>query len=53
VFDPTAAAACNDARGDLATPACRARMNGQARPSAAGTYHMWQQTLTVYTTVGL
>lgn len=52
-FDPTAAAACNDAKGDLATPACRARMNGQARPSAAGTYHMWQQTLTVYTTVAL
>lgn len=53
VFDPTAAAACDAARGDLATPACRARMDGQARPSAAGTYHMWQQTLTVYTTVGL
>jgi long-subunit fatty acid transport protein len=53
VFDPTAASTCNAARGDLATPACRARMDGQARPSAAGTYHMWQQTLTVYTTVGL
>jgi hypothetical protein len=53
VFDPTATAACDAARGDLATPACRARMDGQARPSAAGTYHMWQQTLTVYTTVGL
>jgi len=53
VFDPTAASACNAAHGDLATPACRARMDGQARPSAAGTYHMWQQTLTVYTTVGL
>jgi hypothetical protein len=53
VFDPTAAAACDAARGDLATPACRARMDGRARPSAAGTYHMWQQTLTVYTTVGL
>jgi long-chain fatty acid transport protein len=53
VFDPTAASTCNAAGGDLSTPACRARMNGQARPSAAGTYHMWQQTLTVYTRIGL
>ncbi len=53
VFDPSAAATCEAARGDLTTPACRARMDGQARPSAAGTYRMWQQTLTVYTTVGL
>jgi hypothetical protein len=53
VFDPTAASTCNAAGGDLATSACRARMNGQARPSAAGTYHMWQQTLTVYTRIGL
>jgi long-chain fatty acid transport protein len=53
VFDPTAASTCASSGGDLTTPACQARMNGQARPSAAGTYHMWQQTLTVYTTVGL
>lgn len=53
VFDPTATTACAAANGDLSTPACQARMNGQARPSAAGTYHLWQQTLTVYTTVAL
>ena len=50
VFDPTAASACATAKGDLGVPACQARMNGQARPSAAGTYHMWQQTLSVLTT---
>jgi long-subunit fatty acid transport protein len=53
VFDPTAASACSAAGGDLSTPACQARMNGQARPSAAGTYHLWRQTLSVYTTIGL
>ncbi len=52
-FDPTAASACNAAGGDLSAPACQARMNGQARPSAAGTYHLWRQTLSVYTTIGL
>jgi hypothetical protein len=53
VFDPTAASACSAAGGDLSTPACQARVNGQARPSAAGTYHLWRQTLSVYTTIGL
>jgi long-subunit fatty acid transport protein len=52
VFDPTADSACAGAGGDLATPACQARMNGQARPSAAGTYHLWRQTLAVFTTIG-
>ena len=52
VFDPTANSACASANGDLASPACQARMNGQARPSAAGTYHLWRQTLSVFTTVG-
>ena len=52
VFDPTAAATCASAGGDLSTPACQARMNGQARPSAAGTYHLWRQTLSVLTTFG-
>jgi long-chain fatty acid transport protein len=50
-FDPTAASACTSAGGDLNTPACQARMNGQARPSAAGTYHLWRQTLSVLTTI--
>jgi long-subunit fatty acid transport protein len=53
VFDPTAASSCTAAGGDVSTPACQARMNGQARPSAAGTYHLWRQTLSVYTTIGL
>ena len=51
-FDPTAASVCASAGGDLSTPACQARMNGQARPSAAGTYHLWRQTLSVLTTFG-
>jgi long-chain fatty acid transport protein len=52
VYDPTAAAACAANGGDLSTAACQARMNGQSRPSAAGTYHMWRQTLSVLTTFG-
>lgn len=51
VFDPTAASACTRAGDDLSTPACQARMNGQARPSAAGTYHLWRQTFSVLTTI--
>ncbi len=50
IFDPTAASACASTGGDLSTPACQARMNGEARPSAAGTYHLWRQTLSVLTT---
>lgn len=52
VFDPTAASTCAQAGGDLNNPACQARMNGQARPSAAGDYHLWRQTLSVLTTFG-
>jgi long-subunit fatty acid transport protein len=51
-FDPTAATTCAASGGDLTTPACRARMDGRARPSAAGTYHFHQQTLSVLTTFG-
>jgi long-chain fatty acid transport protein len=52
VFDPTLAATCAQAAGDLDNPACRARINGQGRPSAAGDYRMWRQTLSVLTTFG-
>jgi long-subunit fatty acid transport protein len=37
-FDPTLAARCADAGGDLANGACQARLAGRARPTAAGTY---------------
>ena len=49
VFDPQANRACVAAGGELTDPACRARMEGRARPSAAGTYHLWRQALSVYT----
>ncbi|MBN2576659.1 MAG: hypothetical protein JXP73_18990 [Deltaproteobacteria bacterium] len=52
VFDPTAVAACAAAGGELSNPSCQARLRGQARPSAAGTYHLWRQTLSVYTSFG-
>jgi hypothetical protein len=52
VFDPTLAATCAQAAGDLANPACRASLNGQGRPTAAGDYRMWRQTLSVLTTFG-
>jgi hypothetical protein len=52
VFDPQAAAACASAGGELGNPACQARMHGQARPTATGTYHLWRQALSVYTYVG-
>jgi hypothetical protein len=52
VFDPRAVRTCADAGGDLGNPACQARMNGQARPSAAGNYHGWRQALWVYTSFG-
>jgi long-subunit fatty acid transport protein len=38
VFDPTAAVACEEARGDLASPECYKRLAGAARPTAAGRY---------------
>lgn len=52
VFNPRAVSACASASGDLSNPACQARMNGQARPSAEGTYHLWRQALSVYTSFG-
>lgn len=50
VFDPTAADTCAAAAGDLDTPACQARLAGQARPSAAGNYRLWRHTLSVLAT---
>lgn len=52
VFNPSAVSTCAAAGGDLSTSACQARMNGQARPSAAGDYHLWRQTVLVMTTIG-
>jgi len=37
-FDPTAATTCADNQGNLASPACQARLAGRARPTAAGRY---------------
>jgi long-subunit fatty acid transport protein len=51
VFDPTAAAACAQALGDLSLPACQTRLAGQARPTAAGSYKMLRHTLALMTTV--
>lgn len=50
VFDPTAASTCAGSGNDLNTAACQARMKGQARPTAAGTYRLWRHTLSVSTT---
>jgi hypothetical protein len=50
-FDPTAAAACQQAAGDLSSPACQTRLAGRARPTAAGSYKMLQHTLGLMTTV--
>jgi long-subunit fatty acid transport protein len=52
VYDPTAASTCTAVQGDLKNPACQARLNGQAHPTAAGKYHFWRQTLSVFTTFG-
>lgn len=46
-FDPTAAAACETAGGDLRDPACQARLRGAARPTAAGTYGRTTQTFSL------
>jgi Outer membrane protein transport protein (OMPP1/FadL/TodX) len=45
IFDPTAASACvsGTVNGDLNNPACQARANGYARPSANGTYTSFVQ----------
>jgi long-subunit fatty acid transport protein len=50
-FNPAAATACAQAAGDLSLPACQTRLAGQARPTAAGSYKMLQQTLGLMTTV--
>jgi long-subunit fatty acid transport protein len=51
VFDPSAAAACVQAQGDLAAPSCQARRRGQARPTAVGRYTMLRHTLALMATV--
>jgi long-subunit fatty acid transport protein len=51
VFDASAAAACEQAQGDLTAPSCQARRAGQARPSAAGRYTMLRHTLALMATV--
>jgi hypothetical protein len=52
VFDPQAVSTCAASGGELSTPACRARQLGQARPSAAGSYTLWRQALSVHTSFG-
>jgi len=49
-FKPGAAAACAAAGGNLDDPSCRARLAGQARPSAAGTYGQLTQDFGVTVT---
>jgi long-subunit fatty acid transport protein len=44
VFDPSANAACETAGGDLDAPACAKRQQGEARPTAAGSYRAITQT---------
>jgi hypothetical protein len=51
VFNPAAAAACEQAAYDLSSPACQTRLAGQALPTAAGSYKMLQHTLALMTTV--
>jgi long-subunit fatty acid transport protein len=47
VFDPQANLACETVGGDLDSPACQARRRGQARPTAAGKYHLLTHTLSL------
>jgi len=51
-FDPTAAGTCASANQDLTNPACVARLDGRARPTAAGVYgrtvHDFSLALTAY-----
>ncbi len=51
VFDPSAAATCAQAQGDLNAPSCQARRAGQARPTAVGRYTLLRHTLAVTATV--
>jgi hypothetical protein len=50
VFDPTAAAACARAEGDLASSECAKRLAGAARPTAAGRYSAIQHTASLNAT---
>lgn len=43
VFQPTDATACAMDNGNLANPACTSRLNGTARPTAAGSYTAFAQ----------
>ncbi len=47
VFDPAAATACQQAGGNLESPACRTRLAGAARPTAAGTYRQRGQAFSL------
>jgi hypothetical protein len=51
VFDPTQATTCADAHYDLLTPACRLRLAGAARPTAAGRYSAVGHSASVNATV--
>lgn len=51
VFDPAAATACEDAGGDLRQPSCRARLDGYARPTAAGDYQQSRHAVSLNATV--
>lgn len=51
IFDPRAAAACDDAGGDLELPACKTRLAGAARPTAAGSYRQVRHSLSIGLTV--
>lgn len=58
VFNPTQAATCAQAGGDLGTnpdgspraPACTARLDGTARPTAAGTYRHFEHDFSLSVT---
>lgn len=52
VFDANAGTACEAAGGDLSPgSSCYKRLNGQARPSAAGTYHSHQHDFSLSLTM--
>jgi long-subunit fatty acid transport protein len=47
VFDPGAEAACQEMGEDLASPPCRKRQSGEARPTAAGRYSLYTHSLSL------
>ncbi len=51
-FDPRNAVACQGAGGDLGSGACRARLAGTARPTAAGRYGQHSHTASLALTAG-